>query len=638
MCGVPGRGSATHRGLWRTVVSRYGERLSVSVSEDTRAVPQVPSEPASLSRDDGRRLSVVEHLAADLAAASSLDEVVEVVTGRLTQTVGAVGVSLSLMVAPAVLELLGRAGATAVVGLPGRRFAVGMNNPVTEAARTGQVVAVLGRAAVAGAYPDLWTGSAAERSVVAVPLFAAGRCQGVLGLVFDAATVPAADMRVLRTAASVTAQALARMAAQRAERDRDTQLSFLVSATTELAGSLDYELTLQRLADLVVPGVADWCAIDVLADGVLRSIAVAHTDPAKVELALRMRRTYPPDTNAPTGAHVVARTRTPEIYEDVDPALLEAAAHDDEHLRLVRELDLRSAILVPLIAGDRTLGVLTLVRSGDGRRYGQADLQFAQELARRAAVSIDNAQVHTVTVEASLQLQRAVLPVSFAGLPGWQVAFDYRPAGRTAVGGDFYDAVPLPDGRLVAFVGDVMGRGVEAAAAMAQVRSALHAYVALDPDPRTVVERVSVMFETLDMAQLVTVLYAVLDPAAATVDLLSAGHLPPLVIRHDGNVERLVVPSSPPLGAGEHPRTVVTAPLAPGETLLMYTDGLVERRGEDLDTGLDRLEGAAQTLHGDVTNIRLRLIADQLREAGHDDDVTLLAVRSIPSPLPASEA
>ena len=130
-------------------------------------------------------------------------------------------------------------------------------------------------------------------------------------------------------------------------------------------------------------------------------------------------------------------------------------------------------------------------------------------------------------MEASLQLQRAVLPVSFTDLIGWDVAVDYRPAGRTAVGGDFYGAVPLTDGRLVAFVGDVMGRGVAAASAMAQVRSAQRAYVSLDPLPGTV-------------------------------------------------IERLTVPSSPPLGAGDYPRETVTARLGPGEALLAVRRAQVE--------------------------------------------------------------
>ena len=444
------------------------------MSPTAGVVPPAPKTHEPPASADAQLLLAVERVAAALAAATDVNEVAAVVTGRVAETVGAVASSLALLAGSTALELVGVAGDTSWVSRHGTRFPLAADNPVAQAARIGHPVVVLGREGLRAAYPELWAESDADRSVVAVPLLAGGVCLGVLGLAFDRPDVSEANMRFLDTAAAITALALGRVAAQRAEQDRYAQMAFLVAATSELAVSLDYETTLQRLADLVVPDVANWCAIDVLDDGVLRPVAVAHADPAKVELALRMRQAYPPDIHAPSGAHVVARTGVPEIYEDVDSAMLEAAAHDAEHLRLVRDLDLRSAILVPLVSGDRTLGVLTLVRTGAARRYSQLDLAFAQELARRAAVAIDNAQVHSETVEASLQLQRAVLPMSFTELTGWEVAVDYRPAGRTAVGGDFYDAIPLPDGWLVAFVGDVMGRGVAAASAMAQVRQAGH--------------------------------------------------------------------------------------------------------------------------------------------------------------------
>ena len=469
----------------------------------------------------------VERVASGLAAATDVNEVAGVATGLVAETVGAVAASLALLAGLAALELVGDVGDTSWVSRHGTRFPLGADNPVAQAARSCRPVVVLGREGMQAAYPELCAESDPDRSVVALPLVAGGICLGVLGLVFDGPDVSDAHLRFLDTAAAVTALALGRVAAQRAEQDRYAQMAFLVAATSELTVSLDYETTLQRLADFVVPDVANWCAIDVLDDGALRPVAVAHADPAKVELALRMRQTYPPDTQAPSGARVVARTGVPEIYEDVDSAMLEAAARDAEHLRLVRDLDLRSAILVPLVSGDRTLGVLTLVRTGAARRDGQLDLAFAEELARRAAVAIDSAQVDSDTVEASLQLQRAVLPMSFTELTGWEVAVDYRPAGRTAAGRDFYDAIPLPDGRLDGFVGDVMGRGVAAASAMAQVRSALRAYVSLDPSPRTV-------------------------------------------------IERLTVPASPPLGAGDYPRETVTARLGPGEALLAVRRAQVE--------------------------------------------------------------
>ena len=444
------------------------------MSPTAGVVPPAPKTHEPPASADAQLLLAVERVAAALAAATDVNEVAAVVTELVAGTVGAVASSLGLLAGSTALELVGVAGDTSWVSRHGTRFPLRADNPFAQAARIGHPVVVLGREGLNAAYPQLWAESDVDRSVVAVPLLADGVCLGVLGLAFDRPHVSEANMRFLDTATAITALALGRVAAQGAQQDRYAQMAFLVAATSELAVSLDYGTTLQRLADLVVPDVANWCAIDVVDDGVLRPVAVAHADPAKVELALRMRQAYPTEIHAPSGAHVVARTGAPEIYEDVDSALLEAAAHDAEQLRLVRDLDLRSAILVPLVSGDQTLGGLTLVRTGAARRYSQLDLAFAQKLARRGAVAIDNVQVHSDTVEASLQLQRAVLPMSFTELTGWEVAVDYRPAGRTAVGGDFYDAIPLPDGWLVAFVGDVMGRGVAAASAMAQVRQAGH--------------------------------------------------------------------------------------------------------------------------------------------------------------------
>jgi serine phosphatase RsbU (regulator of sigma subunit) len=179
----------------------------------------------------------------------------------------------------------------------------------------------------------------------------------------------------------------------------------------------------------------------------------------------------------------------------------------------------------------------------------------------------------------------------------------------------------------VMVVGDVMGRGVAAAAAMAQVRASVRAYVAIDPSPALVLDRLSILFETVEVPQLVTVLYAVVDPVAGTVDVLSAGHLPAFVVRPGGEVDQLDVESSPPLGAGVFVRGVGRFAVGRGDVLLMVTDGLVERRGEDIDAGMARLAGEAAGLAQDVSDDRLTQIADVLREQGHDDDVTLLAVR-----------
>ena len=151
---------------------------------------------------------------------------------------------------------------------------------------------------------------------------------------------------------------------------------------------------------------------------------------------------------------------------------------------MVRELNLRSAMAVPLVAHNRVLGVITWVAGDQGRRFDEHDLAFAEDLARRAAVAIDNAQLHTELREMAIRLQRAVLPTAMPRIEGWEVAAHYSPAGHLDAGGDFYDVIPLDGGRVAIFIGDVMGRGVDAAAAMAQMRAAIRALVAVDPEPQ----------------------------------------------------------------------------------------------------------------------------------------------------------
>ena len=172
-------------------------------------------------------------------------------------------------------------------------------------------------------------------------------------------------------------------------------LRFLAEAGEVLSSSLDYRVTLSWVARLAVPGLADWCAVDVLAeDGTLEQLAVAHQDPEKVALAHELRRHYPPDPDAPQGALQVLRSGQSEFYPEISNDMLLAAARDAEHLRLMRGLGFTSVIIVPLVARGQTLGVITLVTAESGRRYEQADFKLAEDLARRAAVAVDNARLY----------------------------------------------------------------------------------------------------------------------------------------------------------------------------------------------------------------------------------------------------
>jgi PAS domain S-box-containing protein len=179
---------------------------------------------------------------------------------------------------------------------------------------------------------------------------------------------------------------------RRSNRER----AFLASASEAFASSLDYESTLQTVVRLAVPHVADWCAVDIVgSDGRhAERLAVSHVDPAKVELAHELRRRYPSDPDAPSGVPHVLRTGQSELYEEIPEGLLQSVARDPEHLRLLKELGLQSAIVVAISSRGRVLGAITLVAAESGRRYGPSDLLTAEELARRAAIAIDNARLY----------------------------------------------------------------------------------------------------------------------------------------------------------------------------------------------------------------------------------------------------
>jgi PAS domain S-box-containing protein len=192
------------------------------------------------------------------------------------------------------------------------------------------------------------------------------------------------------------------------ERKRSEEAAhYLARASDVLSASLDYERTLTDLARLVVPELADWCTVDIATDEGLRQVALAHANPEKVRWAQELAKKYPPDPDAATGVPSVLRTGQPVLAPDISDEMLAASAVDDEYLRLIREVGIRSAILVPLIAHDRRLGVLTLIAAESGRHYDEADLALAMELARRAALAVDNARLHRAELTARVAAERA---------------------------------------------------------------------------------------------------------------------------------------------------------------------------------------------------------------------------------------
>ena len=294
---------------------------------------------------------------------------------------------------------------------------------------------------------------------------------------------------------------------------------------------------------------------------------------------------------------------------------------------ILREKGLKSLLGVPLLIEGRVLGVLH-VGTLTPRRFGEDDVEVLQRAADRAALAIAGRLAEREKGLADA-FQRSLIP-ALPTFPGVGIAARYKPAAAAQLGGDWYDAFVLPGGSLGVAIGDVVGRGFDAAALMAQLRSALRAYTIDERSPGEVLERLSWLVRELKPGSGATLLYAVLEPHAGRAVLATAGHPPPLVIPRDRTSSFLPLPATVPLGAVRYPLYEETeVELEPSTTLVLYTDGLIERAGESLDDGLERLRRSAQMAPGDPLPMCDRLIEDLLPAGvGTDDAAVLVATVS----------
>jgi PAS domain S-box-containing protein len=373
-------------------------------------------------------------------------------------------------------------------------------------------------------------------------------------------------------------------ARRRAEAEREQALQrarFLAEAGTILDQSLDYESTLTAVSRLVVPWLADWCAVDIRdTDGTIRRVTVAHIDPAKVEFAREIERRYPTATEGEEGLPHVLATGRSEFYPEIPDELLASGAQDEEHLRLLRTVGIHSAMIVPMIARGRTLGAITFVGSSPERRFSQDDLLLAEDLARRAATSVENARLYTERTYVARTLQESLLPPRLPDIPGVELAGLYRPVGEgNEVGGDFYDAFELDDKSWAVVIGDVCGKGAVAAALTALVRYTLRAIATPDKRPSETLRQLNdAILRQRSDGRFCTVAYARLTPgdAGARVEVSNGGHPLPLVVRRDGRAELVGEPGTL-LGVVNDPQlSDVAIELGSGDTFVLYTDGITE--------------------------------------------------------------
>ena len=600
--------------------------MSSDVTVTTDVVGEEPSGKAGFRAPAGS--AAVARLAAvtaELAAADTMPAVTAVAVSHVLEAVHAAVSTLMLRDGNRLL-VAGQQGVAVDKARRWANFGVSDANPASEAVRTGQPVVAATADEVQQRYPRMAADTPGQRSVVCLPLKAVGDVIGVLGLTFEDNWNPGPDeLGFLMTFAGACAEAIRRVrATEQATRSAD-RLRFLAKASAELASSLDYRTTLSAVARSAVPMLADWCAVDVLVDQQLVTLAVAHVDPAKVAWAWELQARYPVEMDAHTGAPNVVRTGKSELHAEITDAMLVASARDEEHLRLARELQPRSALVVPLTARGSVLGTITLLRTESQEQFDDADVSLAEDLGARAGVAVDNARLYDQATTVARELQRAILPESLDSLDGWQTASHYSADGHADVGGDFFDAVGLPDGRLAAFIGDVAGHGIQAAAMMAQIRSAIRAFLSVDPAPVVVVGKLDRMFEQFGLQSLVTLVYAVVSPSGH-VEFVNAGHCPPVAVTPT-DVRMLHSHPRPPLGARPAQTKSATVHLDPASTLLLYTDGLAERRGENLETGFARLLDHCPVLRSGSLDLSLSALVQTVAGESAQDDIAAIAVR-----------
>jgi PAS domain S-box-containing protein len=411
---------------------------------------------------------------------------------------------------------------------------------------------------------------------------------------------------------------------------------FLAQAGELLSSSLDYEETLAQVARLAVPELADWCGVSIPDErGYLRSVAVAHVDPDRVRFAREYNARYPARVDAPAGAARVLRDGVAQVVNEIPEDMLEQAVPDPEQLAALRSLGMRAVMIVPMVARGGPIGVITFVSAESGRIFTQADLDLAEELGRRAGTAVDNARLYSERSHIARTLQAGLLPEALPDIPGFSLAALYRPAGEeNLVGGDFYDAFKTRAGWMIV-VGDVTGRGAEAAALTAEARHTLRTAGTLVGDPAAAIAELNRSLAGKSHVSICTVVVTLLSEtdAGMTATVVCAGHPLPLLKR--GGEVTAVGGAGPIVGAWRDSSWFGEAfQLEPSDVLVFYTDGVTDARGPEDRFGDRRLQAAVRDASDAATAVAaVDLALQEFELAAQTDDTAVVAVQRLPEPV-----
>ncbi|CAM5426985.1 PAS domain S-box protein OS=Streptomyces alboniger OX=132473 GN=CP975_03085 PE=4 SV=1 [Streptomyces alboniger] len=417
------------------------------------------------------------------------------------------------------------------------------------------------------------------------------------------------------------------------------RLALLDTAATRIGTTLCVQKTCAELADFVVPSLADKASVCTLEEessdappptpGVVRLRITASAGGPDIVRRLGpvgrpgdyfdVPRDSPTRKCLDTGRPWVGNLVTDDVLLKVVPTQF--------NLEVVRAAEIHSVLMVPLPNKGHPVGVVHLWRAADSAPFTDEDVIVAQDLAARAAVAIDNARQYSLEHAMALELQRALLSEPRSPHPDIELACRYLPAGHQAlVGGDWCDSIALPSGLTLQVMGDVMGHGFTAAVAMSQYRSLLRSLAVSGTPVERILEEADHRVAGIGVDRVATCLLALIDPGSGTCTISSAGHPPPVLLHRRAGAALVPVPAGPPLGTDLGGYEAVTVPLPPSEVLLLYTDGLVEQRGTDIDASLRRLTDLSLDVEGPLEDV-LDTVLARLVHGLTEDDVTLLAAR-----------
>jgi PAS domain S-box-containing protein len=620
---------------------------AVAIDETDRsrllAAEQRAREGAEQAAD---RLSRLQSVTALLSGARTVADVCTVVTHQGMAGVDADNGVLCLLTEDgAELEIAQAIGVQPETRENWSRFPADAPVPAVDAMRSGSPVFFTSIEERDRMYPLFKGQRTANQAFATLPLAVAGRSYGAVTFGWAKARPFSADDRhFLLALAEQCAQALDRCRLYEAEAEDAQRRAFLGEASALLASSLDYGVTMERVARLLLPALADACVVHAIgADGRLELVTAAHVDSGHEQVLRRL---------AADSEHIARQFRLHEVavsgrallVPDIDSSVWDDIAADDAERALLHRLGLHSGLAVPLVASGESVGVLSLAMSVSGRTYSARDVPVAEDLAARAAIAIYNARSHQALMDIAQTLQRSLLPSARPSIPGLDVAAVYRPVSESQVGGDFYDVFPVGEGRWGVVMGDVCGKGVQAASLTALARYTVRTAAlgpaggvggATPPSPSHVLARLNqaILDEGID-ERFCTIAQLLVEPGdeRATVTMAVGGHPLPLLLDRAGGLRPVGRPGSG-IGMFPDPDLVDTVhTLEPGDALVLYTDGVLEARSPEGGFAVGLLEDALRSAFAagaDAAGLAAAVEGAVLSFAGGHarDDMAVLVVR-----------